>query len=60
MLRTALAEPATRTRVMQLLTGDDEQERRQRRLAELATELDGMELTIRLGKDDDGTARNDP
>jgi hypothetical protein len=51
MLRGALAEPATRARVMQLLTG--ETERRTRRLAELATELDRMEITIRLGNSDE-------
>jgi hypothetical protein len=51
MLRGALTEPATRARVMQLLTG--ETERRTRRLAELATELDRMEITIRLGNGDE-------
>lgn len=51
MLRGALAEPATRARVMQLLTG--ETERRTRRLAELATELDRIKITIRLGNGDE-------
>jgi hypothetical protein len=47
-------EPTTRARILDLLTG--EVERRQRRLEEVAAELDGTEITIHLGKDDDGTA----
>jgi hypothetical protein len=54
VLRNALMEPTTRARILDLLTG--EVERRQRRLEEVAAELDGTEITIHLGKDDDGTA----
>jgi hypothetical protein len=54
VLRNALLEPTTRARILDLLTG--EVERRQRRLEEVAAELDGTEITIHLGKDDDGTA----
>ena len=54
VLRNALMEPTTRARILDLLTG--EVERRQRRLEEVAAELDGTEITIQLGKDDDGTA----
>jgi hypothetical protein len=50
-LRDALNDPVTRAEICALLTG--EQEQRQRRLAELATELQGMELTMRLGNDDE-------
>jgi hypothetical protein len=54
VLRNVLMEPTTRARILDLLTG--EVERRQRRLEEVAAELDGTEITIHLGKDDDGTA----
>jgi hypothetical protein len=54
VLRNALMEPTTRARILDLLTGGDE--RRQRRLEEVAAELDGTEITMQLGKDDDGTA----
>jgi hypothetical protein len=50
-LRSALNDPAVRREIVGLLCGDDE--RRQRRLAELATELEGMELTMRLGNGND-------
>jgi hypothetical protein len=50
-LRSALANPAVCSRVVELLCGDDE--RRARRFAELATELEGMELTMRRGSDDE-------
>ena len=54
VMRNALMEPTTRARILDLLTG--EVERRQRRLEEVAAELDGTEIPIHLGKDDDGTA----
>jgi hypothetical protein len=54
-LRDALAIPQVRARVVELLCGDDE--RRQRRLAELATELEGMELTMRLENGNDDESR---
>jgi len=44
-LRDALALPAVRSEVVELLCRNDE--RRARRRAELATELEGMELTMR-------------
>jgi hypothetical protein len=52
-IRTALDDPTVRAEIVGLLIGDDE--RRQRRLAELATELEGTELTMRLanGNDDE-------
>jgi hypothetical protein len=56
-IRTALDDPTVRREIVDLLTGEDE--RRQRRLQQLATELDGMEITLRLGSDD-GEATNDP
>jgi hypothetical protein len=49
-LRRAISEPETHSRIIALLTGD-EQERRKRRLSALAEELDGMELTLRLRSD---------
>jgi hypothetical protein len=50
-IRRALDDPNVRCEIVGLLCGDDE--RRQRRLTELTTELDGMELTMRLGSDDE-------
>jgi hypothetical protein len=49
-IRNALDDPAVRHEITNLLAGEDE--RRQRRLQQLATELDRMEITIRLGSDD--------
>lgn len=49
-LQQALGNPEIRARIASLLVDDDA--RRQRRLAELAKELDGTELTIRLGSED--------
>jgi vacuolar-type H+-ATPase subunit E/Vma4 len=49
-IRNALNDPTVRREIVDLLTGEDE--RRQRRLDQLACELDGKELTIRLGSDD--------
>jgi hypothetical protein len=49
-IRRALNDPAVRAEIVTLLCG--EEERRQRRLAELATELQRMESTMRVG---DGT-----
>jgi hypothetical protein len=43
-LREALSKPETQARIIDLLTG--EAERRQRRLDQLACELDGMEITM--------------
>jgi hypothetical protein len=51
VLRSALNDPTVRAEIVGLLIGDDE--RRQRRLAELATELEGTELTMRLGNGND-------
>ena len=55
MLRDVLHEPMTRARILDLLTG--EEERRQRRLDQLAHELNGKEFTLRIGSDDDATAQ---
>jgi hypothetical protein len=52
-LRRVLRDPQVRAEVVALLGGDDQEQRRQRRLAELATELDGMELTLRLRRNDE-------
>ena len=52
-IRRALDDPAVRAEVVSLLCGDDE--RRQRRLDQLAAELDGMELTMRLRNDDEAS-----
>jgi hypothetical protein len=51
-LQRALANPAVRAELLALLGGDVDQQRRQRRLAELAQELDGMEVTWKLWRDD--------
>jgi hypothetical protein len=56
-IRNALDDPTARREIVGLLTGEDE--RRQRRLDQLACELEGKELTIRLGSDDaDSTAEH--
>jgi hypothetical protein len=52
-IRAVLADAGVRDEVLGLLGGDDQEQRRQRRLAELATELDGMELTLRLRRDNE-------
>jgi hypothetical protein len=57
-IRTALDDPTVRREIVGLLTGEDE--RRRRRLEQLACELDGKELTIRLGSDDATTAEHSP
>jgi hypothetical protein len=58
-IRAALDNPAVRREITNLLTGDDE--RRQRRLEQLACELDGKELTLKLRSDDaDSTAEHSP
>jgi hypothetical protein len=49
-IREALNNPAVRAEIAGLLTG--EQERRQRRLAELAAEIRQREITIRLEDDE--------
>jgi hypothetical protein len=49
-LREALAIPAVRAEISELLTGDEK--RRARRLREVAAELEGREVTIRLRSDD--------
>jgi hypothetical protein len=46
-IRTALDDPSVQAEIVGLLCGDEE--RRQRRLKELAAELEGRELTMRLG-----------
>ena len=51
-IRNALNDPSVQAEIVGLLTGEDE--RRQRRLRELAAELEGRELTMRLGRDNDG------
>jgi hypothetical protein len=53
-VRDALADAVTRREVVALLTG--EADRRDRRLAKLAEELDGYELTWKR-RDDEGTGR---
>jgi hypothetical protein len=50
-IRRALNDPAVRREIVSLLCGDED--RRERRLAQLAQELDGMEYTMRLGTDDE-------
>jgi hypothetical protein len=50
-IRKALDDPTVRREIVGLLSGEDE--RRQRRLDQLACELDGKELTIRLGNESD-------
>ena len=52
-IRAVLADAGVREEVLGLLGGDDQEQRRLRRLAELATELDGMELTLRLRRDNE-------
>jgi vacuolar-type H+-ATPase subunit E/Vma4 len=49
-IRNALDDPTVRQEIVGLLTGEDE--RRRRRLDQLACELEGKELIIRLGSDD--------
>jgi len=50
-LRRVLADPEARTEVLALLGGDNQETKRQRRLAELEQELAGMEIRWRLGGD---------
>ena len=47
-IRAVLADAGVRAELVGILGGDDQEQRRQRRLAELEQELDGMELTLRL------------
>jgi hypothetical protein len=46
-IRTALDDPSVQAEIVGLLCGDEE--RRARRLRELAVELEGREITMRLG-----------
>jgi vacuolar-type H+-ATPase subunit E/Vma4 len=57
-IRTALDDPAVRREIVGVLTGEDE--RRQRRLDQLACKLEGKELTIRLGNDANSSLEHDP
>jgi hypothetical protein len=58
-IRNALDDPAVRREIVAVLTGEDE--RRQRRLDQLACELDGKELTTRLeGDDANSSLEHDP
>ncbi len=50
-LRRVLADVEARTEVLALLGGDNQETKRQRRLAELEQELAGMEIRWRLGGD---------
>ncbi len=52
-LRGVLADAGVRREVVGLLGGDDQEARRERRLAELAQEVNRMELTIRVREDDE-------
>jgi hypothetical protein len=51
-LRRVLADPRVCAEILALLGGDDQEPRRQRRLAELATELSEQEVTWKLGDHD--------
>jgi vacuolar-type H+-ATPase subunit E/Vma4 len=58
-IRKALDDPTVRREIVAVLTGEDE--RRQRRLDQLACELEGEELTVRLGSDDaNSSLEHDP
>jgi hypothetical protein len=52
-LRHVLSDPGVRAELAGLLGGDDQEQRRQRRLAELEHEIEGMELTLRLRRNDE-------
>jgi hypothetical protein len=51
MVRQALGNPKVRARVIALATGDDEKRKRRARLEELERELDGMQVTWRIGEE---------